>query len=58
MYLANKAVVGNPVLNLIDESAEQAGFYPVSSRPAPAPRARKAAPADDELDLEESPSVA
>lgn len=29
MYLANKSLVADPVLSLIDEAAEKCGFYPV-----------------------------
>jgi hypothetical protein len=32
MYLVNKALVAKPVLNLIDEVAEKAGFYPVHEK--------------------------
>jgi O-antigen biosynthesis protein len=41
MYLVNKTVVVKPVLNLIDEVAEHAGFYPV---PARAPDSGQASP--------------
>lgn len=37
MYLINKWRVSNPVLGLIDESAEAAGFYPVPTQPAQQP---------------------
>lgn len=49
MYLVNKSLVASPVLSLIDEAAEKAGFDPLpSAQPA------GARPADVEnLDLEE-----
>jgi hypothetical protein len=57
MYLVNKWLVAAPVLSLIDEAAEAAGFYPVHA-PKPAKRV-KATPVDDDVDLDEhSPSVA
>ncbi|MCC6424584.1 MAG: glycosyltransferase [Phycisphaerales bacterium] len=34
MYLVNKWRVSRPVLGLIDEAAEKAGFYPVPAQPA------------------------
>lgn len=57
MYLVNKALVANPVLSLIDEAAEKAGFDPV---PAPRPATQTSQPlADDDIDVEErTPSVA
>src|SRR3954447_13104848 len=55
MYVVNKEVVGNPVLSLIDEAAENVGFDPVPA-PKPAPEKKSAS---GNLDLEEqSPSIA
>jgi hypothetical protein len=51
MYLANKSLVASPVLNLIDEVAERAGFYPILAKKEPA---GEAVAADDaELNLDE-----
>ncbi|HEY1629247.1 MAG TPA: glycosyltransferase, partial [Tepidisphaeraceae bacterium] len=56
MYLANKSLVADPVLSLIDEAAEKVGFNPV---PAPKPVETKAVTGVGEIDLEEhSPSIA
>lgn len=58
MYIVNKSLVAGPVLSLIDEAAEKLGFDPVHSAPI-TPAAQKSPPAvADDLDLEESPSVA
>jgi len=57
MYLVNNRLVAPPVLSLIDEAAEEAGFYPVHP-PKPVKRA-KPVPLEDDIDLDEhSPSVA
>jgi hypothetical protein len=57
MYLANKAVVANPVLSLIDEAAAKAGFDPI---PAVKPKEKPAQKSEvPEIDLEEhTPSIA
>jgi hypothetical protein len=58
--LANKALVGRPVLSLIDEAAEKVGFDPVHP-PQPAEPEKKppATNPGTDLDLEEqSPSIA
>jgi hypothetical protein len=60
MYLVNRATVSGPILGLIDQASEQAGFYPVylespaQVRPTPAARAT---PAPVDVDAEE-PAIA
>jgi GT2 family glycosyltransferase len=60
MYLVNKSVVASPVLSLIDEAAEKAGFDPVPvAKPVKAIE-QKPAPVENDLELDEehSPSIA
>jgi glycosyltransferase involved in cell wall biosynthesis len=54
MYLANKSLVASPVLNLIDEVAEKAGFYPILAKK----ESISDAPSDAaELNLDEQPAA-
>lgn len=56
-YLVSRARVYGPVVGLIDEAAENAGFYPVPAKPLEATQQPK--PASDEIDLEdETPAIA
>jgi GT2 family glycosyltransferase len=60
LYLVNRATVSGPILGLIDQASEQAGFYPVhvaspaQARPAAAPRVT---PTPVDVDTEE-PAIA
>jgi glycosyltransferase involved in cell wall biosynthesis len=56
MFLVNRRAVAGPVISLVDDAAEMAGFYPVLPRPDPKVTVEPT-PTLDDLD-EQSPSIA